>query len=716
MDFNALMGRAAQYSPDAMLIVQQTGDDGGLVVLYANPVFHSVISCCLDCEKNCTNPCTCELSLTGFSHQSLLKITIGQDISHSFRVSITELPESETNLPNCFLLTGRPTGDSLSEGRERLYSNIARKFIDLEIDNALSDALRTVGLYFDVARCFAARVQVSTGATKIHYYWDYDSTDDFCVAENPIQPMCDWVMTQLRNNEMVQVDNITHLPPEAGELSDVLRSSKAKAALLAPVLLIDDTLWVIGIHCLNHTRRWTIEDVTTFKVVGDLLGNAFSQTETVWSLKETERRFQDAGANIPGVVFQMRHTPDNTLNFSYISQGIQELAGLEPASIQSNPELLENLILREDRGRYRKMMKQTGEKTNEWSLDIRIKHPETQEIKWLRSSGRTHKGANNETIWNGLLLDVSERHKAEETMRISEERLRRILGSSPIAIGISDVKDFKILFANKQLAQMYQVGKADVIGYDTRKFYAEPRLHRHHWVKTQRQKHLRNVETKCKSTDGRFFWAQITTRLIDYGGRQAILWWAFDITEHKQTKEALAHLAHHDPLTGLTNRRLFEEHLQKAVSLARRTKHAGVLFYFDLDGFKDVNDQFGHNFGDWVLKQVALRLLDILRDSDIAARLGGDEFAIIAHGIDDIRSIESVISKMQKTISAPYVHEDRISTIGLSIGVVRFFGNEKDIQKIVMMADGAMYDAKQSGKGTYRLINMPPHETTIAIS
>lgn len=708
MDFDALVGRAAQYSSDAMLVVQQSSDDDceGLVVLYANPVFYSEMSCHLEADTVCA--CTCILSEPDFSNQALLSVTNDGGVSKSFRVSVSALPEGETGQPNCFLLSGRTSGDGLSEGRERLYSDIARKFIDLPTDDAVRSAVRAAGLYFGVERCFAARVDLSSGMMEVRYSWSKQG--DRGAVSNPRQSnktMCSWVMGRLRQNEVVQVDRIEDLGPEASELVDVLNSCGAQAAVLAPVLLARGTLWFIGIHCLTHTRAWNKEDVTTFKVVGDLLGNAFTQTETVWSLKETERRFSDVGANIPGVVFQMRRTNQGQLSFSYISQGVRDLTGWGPASMMSDPTLLENLVVREDRGRYRETMERAGSNFDEWSVDVRIKHRKTEETKWVRGGGRAHKGANGDTVWNGLLLNISERRKAEEALRISEERLRRILGTSPIAIGISDIHNFKLLFANKRLAEMYQIPKANVIGYDTRKFYAKSSLHRRHWVQTRRKKYLSNIETECRRSDDQQFWAQITTRLIEYGGREAILWWAFDITEHKRTREALAHLAHHDVLTGLANRRLFEEHLQNAVSLAKRAERPGVLFYFDLDGFKAVNDVHGHNFGDWVLEQVAIRLRKVLRDSDIAARLGGDEFAVIAHSIDDIRSIESVVDKMQEAISEPYMKDDKKSVIGLSIGVVRFFGHETNIEQIVTMADGAMYDAKQSGKGTYRLINMP---------
>lgn len=717
MDFSALVGQAAQYSPDAMLIVQQRIVDGceSLVILYANPVFDSDVACRTDVDDSCV--CVCVLSATDEARQARLSVSNGKNSTKSFSVSVTALPESETGKPDCLLLVGRPSGDNLAEGRERLYSEIARKFIDLRTEDAVRAGVRAAGLYFGVDRCFAARVDIKSGKMEVRYSWRKEGdANSVTNTGKPIQKMCNWVLNYLRQNEVVKVNCLDDLPSEASDLVETLNSCGAKAAVLAPVLINRDALWLVGMHCVTQARDWDDADINTFKVIGNLLGNAFTQTETVWSLKETERRFNDVGANIPGVVFQMRRSEQGQLCFSYISQGIRNLTGWGPASMISDPSLLENLVLREDRGRYRETMERAGLNYNEWSVEVRIKHRKTGEVKWVRGGGRAHRGVNGDTVWNGLLLDISKRRHAEDALRISEERLRRILGTSPIAIGISDIHSFKLLFANKRLAEMYKIPKANVIGYDTRKFYANPRLHRKHWVQTRREKFLSNIETQCHSADGESFWAEITTRLIEYSGRQAILWWAFDITEHKHTREALAHLAHHDVLTGLANRRLFEEHLRNAISLAKRTNRPGALFYFDLDGFKAVNDSHGHNFGDWVLDQVATRLGKVLRDSDVAARLGGDEFAVIGHSVDDIRSIESVVDKMQEAISKPYVKEGKESVIGLSIGVVRFYGHETNIQEIVTLADGAMYAAKQSGKGTYRLINTSANENKLLIS
>ncbi len=716
MDFEALVGRAAKYSADVILIVQKISDDNDLKLLYANDAFRNDVNCTFSEAQ----PCDCHLNLgeSDLTNQALLCLIEGQRVTNSFRVSVTELPESETALPGCLLLNGRPSGTSLSEGRERLYSMIARQFIERPTDEAVQAAVRASGLYFNADLCYAARMKISSSQMEMRYSWQKKDNQTQSHREEEPQTrhtVCSWVKKRLLQDEAVIVNQIDDLPEDAFEMAQNMAQQGTRAALLAPVLMVHDSLWFISIHCTNKSRFWNPEDIDTFKVVGDLLGNAFTQTETSWSLQETQRRFSDVGANLPGLIYQMQRDPKGKISFGYISQGVRELTGWGPATMVSSPELFEQLIVHQDRGRFRETMEHAAQSLNVWSIDVRIKHRDEKTIKWVRASGRAHKSVNGDTIWNGLLLDITDRRNAENELRVSEERLRRILGTSPIAIGISDTRSFKLLFANKMLAQMYQIPTKQIIGFDSRQLYVDQNEHKSHWQRTRQLQTLHNVETECRKTDGSPFWAQITTRMIEYGGQEAILWWAFDITDHRNAKETLAHLAHHDSLTGLANRRLFDEHFKKAIALAARSGRPGVLFYFDLDGFKGVNDQYGHGFGDWVLDQVGHRLRDVLRDTDTGARLGGDEFAVIAQGIDDKMAIEAVVHKLQTAICKPYIKGEKTAQIGLSIGIVQFYGQEENLQHLVTLADEAMYQAKQAGKGTYRLIENPENTIMKAI-
>ncbi len=173
----------------------------------------------------------------------------------------------------------------------------------------------------------------------------------------------------------------------------------------------------------------------------------------------------------------------------------------------------------------------------------------------------------------------------------------------------------------------------------------------------------------------------------------------------QQAEEQLVWLADHDPLTGLMNRRRFEEDFQRIVDQAARYRHQGGLLYLDLDEFKEVNDLSGHQVGDRLLQRVAERLRDITRSSDLLARLGGDEFALAlpeASAQNAVACAESV-QKAIRTISLQ--EEGREHRVSASIGIVSFPDHGLAIRQLMANADLAMYRAKDRGRGRWHLFS-----------
>lgn len=160
--------------------------------------------------------------------------------------------------------------------------------------------------------------------------------------------------------------------------------------------------------------------------------------------------------------------------------------------------------------------------------------------------------------------------------------------------------------------------------------------------------------------------------------------------------ETLYQQAHFDPLTGLLNRRAFEDRLKESLARSRRDE-TGVLLFLDLDGFKKVNDSEGHEAGDKLLVLVAERLRAAMRPEDIIARLGGDEFAIIAPGSSDDTSIIAICERIVASLAGPVVVDRMEHTLGTSIGVARYPEDGYQLDEIVMKADSAMYRAKENG-------------------
>jgi diguanylate cyclase (GGDEF)-like protein len=178
-----------------------------------------------------------------------------------------------------------------------------------------------------------------------------------------------------------------------------------------------------------------------------------------------------------------------------------------------------------------------------------------------------------------------------------------------------------------------------------------------------------------------------------------------DVTQRRQTEAQILHLARHDSLTGLPNRRELRDRLERILLAHARGEPASIaMMYLDLDGFKQVNDRLGHCAGDEVLETVATRLTRILSPGELVARLGGDEFAIIA----DETSLPSIVALAQRVIrdiALPYhLSTGEAVSIGTSVGIA-LAANDDSVDRLIHRADQALYSAKQAGRGTYRVAN-----------
>ncbi|HEX5393441.1 MAG TPA: GGDEF domain-containing protein [Rhodocyclaceae bacterium] len=171
-----------------------------------------------------------------------------------------------------------------------------------------------------------------------------------------------------------------------------------------------------------------------------------------------------------------------------------------------------------------------------------------------------------------------------------------------------------------------------------------------------------------------------------------------------QEREAsLARLAHQDPLTGLPNRAAFLERLEQTMALARRQQSRAALLFIDLDRFKPVNDAHGHEAGDQVLQEVALRLRSSVRQTDLVGRLGGDEFLVLLSDVDSSESVTRIAQKCIDAMATPFHLGELTFSIGASVGIAIFPDHGRSGAELIARADAAMYDAKNKGRNTYRI-------------
>ncbi|MEZ5807582.1 MAG: EAL domain-containing protein [Zhengella sp.] len=228
---------------------------------------------------------------------------------------------------------------------------------------------------------------------------------------------------------------------------------------------------------------------------------------------------------------------------------------------------------------------------------------------------------------------------------------------------------------------------------------ASPRaLARLRWL-FRRRKPFRNLITSFGGPDGPV-WISISGKPIHdeegvFKGYRGV---ASDVTNIQKAEEQIAYLAWHDPLTGLGNRASFSRHLE--ASLAERQNAS--LFYLDLDGFKAVNDQFGHGMGDRLLAEVATRLRKSVGRADVVARLGGDEFSILSSGMRTRQQAARLAQRLVERISKPYAIDGAVLRISVSIGIAFGDAGNRDTAEWLNRADLALYRAKHEGKAGFR--------------
>jgi diguanylate cyclase (GGDEF)-like protein len=231
-----------------------------------------------------------------------------------------------------------------------------------------------------------------------------------------------------------------------------------------------------------------------------------------------------------------------------------------------------------------------------------------------------------------------------------------------------------------------------------------------HRATIERREPFRDFEFSRRMSDGavRYFSLSGEPRFAAEGRFLGYRGVGRDITEIALARERISSLAYSDPLTGLANRTSLAPSLEQAVQRTRRRNARLALVFIDLDGFKQINDAFGHDAGDALLVEVGTRLRASLRSGDLVARLGGDEFLVVLEDVHDLAPVEAVAKKLLAAIMRPYALAAHEGTVTASIGISVFPDDAADASSLMKHADTAMYAAKQKGKNAYAFYSSGP--------
>jgi len=289
-------------------------------------------------------------------------------------------------------------------------------------------------------------------------------------------------------------------------------------------------------------------------------------------------------------------------------------------------------------------------------------------------------------------------------VRASQERFESVFRSSPVPMVMVRLADSIYLDVNDAWLEFFGYARDAVIGRSS----IDVQL----WVNdadrekltrnVRKRGHVRDVEGRMRKASGEVVDVSFASELVEIDGEPCAITTIFDITERKRAASRIEELATRDPLTGLPNRLLLADRLDHSITGARRANRMLAVMFIDLDGFKAVNDRFGHGMGDVLLKAVGDRLSLLVRKGDTLARLGGDEFIVLLDGIKTQQDAAQVAEKVLSVVRQPYEIDGQRLEIGASIGIAIFPLDGTDSTMLLRNADTAMYAAKADGRGTYR--------------
>lgn len=294
--------------------------------------------------------------------------------------------------------------------------------------------------------------------------------------------------------------------------------------------------------------------------------------------------------------------------------------------------------------------------------------------------------------------------KTSESLRRSEARYSALVNLAQEGIASTDAQ-LRVTFANPSLLEMLGRDPPDVLGRALDEFRRDGAVEKRENVLARlRRGEGRRYEAEFTRPDERAVTALVSDAPLMFsdGVLKGAIVVVSDITERKDAERRIAHLATHDPLTGITNRLMFGEILSHAVDKARRYRHKLALLFVDLDRFKQVNDEFGHHVGDLLLKEVVRRTQASIRSSDTLGRRGGDEFVVLLPEIGSRHDVDVVAEKIRASLGEPFVVEGHELRISSSIGVAVYPAHGNDEDALLRRADEAMYRAKSEGRNCVR--------------
>lgn len=353
----------------------------------------------------------------------------------------------------------------------------------------------------------------------------------------------------------------------------------------------------------------------------------------------------------------------------------------------------------------------------EHDVEFRVIYPDNS-IHWIHAKGSLERNEDGKSKrMSGIVIDVTERKNIEKALKDSEHNLRQAQKLAHLGSWELDLVNNELSWSD-EIFEIFEIDKERFrISYEAFVSFIHPddrELVHAAYSKSVKTREPYEVEHRLLFDGGRVKYVrELGVTSYDNSGVPLVSRGTVqDITEKKLLEMKVKELAYHDELTGLPNRRLFNDRFKQVMAISKRSKQYGAVLYVDLDKFKELNDNCGHDAGDILLKQVGQRMSDAVRETDTVARVGGDEFLVLLVDLSDdeseaIEKAKAIATKICVSLSEKYIiskldNEAKSKTIefsnSASIGIASFYDHTVKSCDIIKRADEAMYCAKNAGR------------------
>ncbi len=392
----------------------------------------------------------------------------------------------------------------------------------------------------------------------------------------------------------------------------------------------------------------------------------------------------------------------------WMSPKFWETLGYDPEEKKHLASEWQNIIFKEDLNlAFSNFEKHCADPTYPYDQIVRYKHKNGSTV-WIRCRGLAIRDQNGKPIrMLGAHTDITDLKEAEKKYSRLMKEYEKVFNGTQDAMFLIKVTlngEFRYIRNNLShqnktgitLEQLRNSSPQELLGEETGDIVAS------NYQKCVDSKHSMTYEEELWLPAGQRVWLTTLTPIIEEGICSYIVGSAEDITERKKLELELEKYANYDKLTGLPNRRLFFERLELTILENERDKAEFAVLFIDLDGFKDINDNYGHEAGDEVLITVGNRLLQCVRKSDTVARMGGDEYTVILKNVEDKEDIKNLVEKIHKSLQEVMQIDGVECFVNSSIGVALYPENGYDSETLLRNADSLMYEIKRNGKGGYK--------------